>query len=175
VDKNAIGPLTFVPPFPIYPPETSWMRQPTSQTAALVLHEPHPESRVAYLPADVDRCFGRSNLPDHGDLLANLVRWTARDRIPLRVEGRGSIDCHLYRQFGRLILHVVGLTGTGYSPVHELIPVGPFRVEIELPEDVSGKRARFLVSEKEADSFVEEGRVRLEIPSVTGHEVVVVE
>ena len=32
VDRDAIGPLTFVPPFPTYPLETAWMRnrKPTS-------------------------------------------------------------------------------------------------------------------------------------------------
>jgi len=35
-----------------------------------------------------------------------VVRWTAADRIPLDVRGPGSIDCHLYRQPGRLILHL---------------------------------------------------------------------
>ena len=32
-------PLTFVPPFPTYPPETSWMRQPTTDIPGLVLSE----------------------------------------------------------------------------------------------------------------------------------------
>ncbi|MDP8923072.1 MAG: Tat pathway signal protein, partial [Chloroflexota bacterium] len=95
VADGALVPLTFVPPFPIYPPETSWMRHPSSGLAGLVLRESAGGGRVAYLPADLDRCFGRDNLPDHGDLLANLVRWAARDRIPLRVEGAGLFDCHV--------------------------------------------------------------------------------
>ena len=78
-------------------------------------------SRVAFLPADLDRRFARDNLPDHGDLLANLVRWVAQDNLPLAVEGPGLIDCHLYRQPGRLILHLVNLSnaGTWRQPVHE--------------------------------------------------------
>jgi hypothetical protein len=59
-------------------------------------------------------------------LLANLVRWAAASRIPLEVRGAGLIDCHLYRQPGRVILHLVNLTNAGAwrSPVDELIPVG---------------------------------------------------
>src|SRR5438876_990471 len=93
----------------------------------LMLNDRAGHGRVAFLPADLDRRFARDNLPDHGDLLANLIRWAARDHIPLSVEGAGLVDCHLYRQPGRLILHLVNLTSAGAwrQPVHELIPVGP--------------------------------------------------
>ena len=37
-------------------------------------------------PSLVDS-FARDNLPDHGNLLANLVRWAAHDNIPLTVDG----------------------------------------------------------------------------------------
>jgi len=146
--STAQVPLSFVPPFPIYPPETSWMRQPSSALPALVLHEPPGGGRVAYLPADVDRCFGRDFLPDHATLLANVVRWAARERLPLEVDGPGMLDCHLYRQPGRLVLHLVNLTNPGAwrPPLHELIPVGPLRVRVRLAEDVGGGAARFLVA-----------------------------
>ena len=44
--------------------------------------------------------------PTTANLLANIFRWAAADRIPLEVRGPGLIDCHLYRQPGRLILHL---------------------------------------------------------------------
>ena len=84
----------------------------------------------------------RDYLPDHANLLANLVRWTASDNIPLSVQGPGLIDCHLYQQQGRLILHLVNLTssGTWRSPIDELIPIGPLKVKVKLPIAVSGER-----------------------------------
>jgi hypothetical protein len=176
VEKTAQVPVTFVPPFPIYPPETAWMRHPTSSVPALVLNEPFVDSRVAYLPADIDRCFGRDNLPDHADLLANLVRWVARESIPLKVEGPGLIDCHLYRQEDRLILHVVSLTsaGTWRAPIHELIPVGPLTIRVKLPERVSGRAVRLLVAENDIRSAKEDGWVCFDVPLVTDHEVAVI-
>ncbi len=84
--------LTLVPPFPIYPPETAWMRQPSSSLPALILNE-SAGGRVAYLAADIDRTFGRSRLPDHAQLLANIVRWASSDRIPLSIE-RPSASVH---------------------------------------------------------------------------------
>ncbi len=170
-------PLTFVPPFPIYPPETSWMRQPTSALPALVLNEPSHRGRVAYLAADLDRCFGRDYLPDHAVLLANLVRWAARDRIPLSVDGPGLIDCHLYKQTGRLILHLVNLTspGTWRPPLHELVPIGPVRVRVLLGESAAGRTAQLLVANGTAAALsVEAGWAYFEVPTILDHEVVVV-
>lgn len=170
-DSGAVVPLTFIPPFPVYPPETAWMREPKTDIPGLVL-----KGRVAYMPADIDRRFGRDNLPDHGNLLANLVRWAAGDNIPLKLEGRGLIDCHLYRQPGRLILHLVNLTsaGTWRAPIDELIPVGPLRVKIKLPEDVRGQRSELLVSGAKTRCAVEQGWAAFELKSVLDHEVVVV-
>ena len=129
-DPAAVVPLTFVPAFPAFPPETAWMRQPSTDIPGLVLN-----GRNAYLAADLDRRYARNNLPDHANLLENLVRWAAGDRIELEVQGPGLIDCHLYRQPGRLILHVVNLTneGTWRGPLDELIPVGPHEVRIKIP------------------------------------------
>src|SRR5690606_14131739 len=54
VDAGAQVPLTFIPAFPIYPPEFAWMREADSGQPALVLHEPSEGGRVAYLAADID-------------------------------------------------------------------------------------------------------------------------
>ena len=174
---GASVPLTFVPPFPIYPPETSWMRQPSSALPALVLNEfSESHGRVAYLAADVDRCFGRDNLPDHGQLLANLVGWAARDRSWLQVDGIGLLDCHLYQQPGRLILHLVNLTNPGAwrPPVHQLVPVGPFQVRVRLSEGVPGGSARLLVSGQEVTLRTDDGWAAFEVGTILDHEVVVI-
>jgi hypothetical protein len=104
------------------------MRQPKTDVPALALRVAG-ESRVAYLAADLDRRYANENLPDHADLLANLARWVTADRIPLEVRGAGLIDCHLYRQPGRVILHLVNLTNPGAwrSPVDELISVRRYK------------------------------------------------
>lgn len=166
---------TLVPPFPIYPPETAWMRHEGSGVPALVVNEPAGGGRVVYSPADVDRCFGRSHHPDHADLLANMVRWAAAAPMPLSVEGAGLLDCHLYRQPGRLVLHLVNLTsaGTWRAPLHELVRVGPFRVHLRLPgtEDAS---VRLLVAEETVPVTASDGVVSFDVAGVRDHEVAVV-
>ena len=176
VEPNARVPLTFVPPFPTYPPETAWMRQPTSDIPGLVLSD-RGKGRVAYMPADIDRRYAREHLPDHSRLLANVVRWAARDDIPLSVEGTGLVDCHLYEQPGRMILHIVNLTSeaTWRAPVDELIRVGPFTAAIRLPSQLTRPRGRLLVSGAERPVRVSGGTATVEIESILDHEVVVLE
>jgi hypothetical protein len=169
-------PLTFIPEFPIYPPETAWMRVPKTNIPGLILNSRKEGGRIAFMPADIDRQFGRHNLPDHGNLLANIIRWVAKDNIPLQVSGTGLADFQLYRQSGRLVLHIVNLTsaGTWRQPVHEFIPIGPLQIRIQLSDDVKGKSFRTLVSNQKIPGRAANGFCHFEIKSITDHEVVVI-
>ncbi|MGD0498410.1 MAG: alpha-amylase family protein [Bryobacteraceae bacterium] len=175
IDPGVVVPLTYIPPFPISPPETAWMRTPQTDIPGLVLNTAG-KSRIAYLPADIDRRYVRDSLPDHADLLANIVRWAAGGQIPLAVKGAGLIDCHLYRQPGRVVLHVVNLisAGTWRSPIDELIPIGPLEITVKLPDDVKGRTVQHLVSGAKAPAAVKQGWATFELKSVLDHEVAVI-
>jgi hypothetical protein len=174
-EPGVLVPLTFIPAFPIFPPETAWMRQPKTDIPGLVLRTAG-QSRVAYLAADLDRRYTIDFLPDHANLLANLARWAAADRIPLEVQGPGLIDCHLYRQPGRLILHLVNLTNsaTWRAPMEELIPVGPLRVRVQLPADVRARRAERLVGTGKLAITARRNWAEFELRSVMDHEAIVI-
>lgn len=163
-------PLTFIPAFPILPPETSWMRQPKTDIPGLVLN-----GHVAFLPADLDRRYWRDSLPDHGDLLANLVRWASNGDIPFQVEAQGRFDCNLYTQPGRMIVHIVNLTSTGRTPIDELIPTGPIKVGVRLPAEVRGHSVKMLVSNQVVKHSVRNGWLSVNIPEISDHEVLVIE
>jgi hypothetical protein len=92
------------------------------------------------------------------------------------VEGKGLIDCHLYRQPARMILHIVNLSGHGAwrQPVDELIAIGPLRVKVKLADDVRGDRLRSLVSDRSDAGKVVHGWVEFEIASVMDHEVIII-
>ncbi|WP_433165188.1 beta-galactosidase [Kribbella sp. CA-247076] len=164
VEATGTAALTYVPPFPIYPPELSWMAEPRSDTPALVLGE-----RTAYLAADLDRLYAQYHHPDHGRLLANLVR---HDGIPLRVEGAGVLDCQLYRQDETLILHLVNLDqgGAWRGRLEEFTPAGPFTIRVR----GTGNRARLLVAGVDAEVNEEGGWITVGVERITDHEVVVV-
>ncbi|MGI6368855.1 MAG: beta-galactosidase [Anaerolineae bacterium] len=164
---------TFVPAFPIYPPEFSWMREPASDIPALLTREHPAGGRMVYLAADIDRVYGLRRLPDHGRLLANAVRWAAGE-LPLEVEGPGRIDCHLYRQGSRLILHLVNLSGTSEWPgyLEELLPVGPLTVRLRCRAAAATARA---VNTGALDVSLADGWATVTVPSVCDHELLVLE
>lgn len=167
--------MTFIPAFPIYPPETAWMRTPETNIPGLIVRTLKEASRIAFMPADIDRQFGRFNLPDHGNLLGNIIRWALNDKAPIVVDAKGLIDCQIYRQKGRLVIHLVNLTnsGTWRQPLDELIPVGPVKIKVRTTEETPGRRVRLLVSGRKTDTVVLDGWSSFEIDQIVDHEVAV--
>ena len=167
---------TFIPAFPAFPPETAWMREPRTDIPGLVVNERNGR-RVAFVPADLDRRYAIDNLPDHGDLLANLVRWAARDTMPLRVEGPGLLNVELYRQSDRLLLHVVNLTGAGSwrAPMEEIIPVGPVRVSVRDAARTSARVVRWRVGGRTERVLPRDGWLHFSLPTLREHELAVIE
>jgi hypothetical protein len=176
VDPGGRVVVTFVPPFPTYPPETAWMREPSTDIPGIVLSE-RGAARVAYLPADLDRRYAAEHLPDHSHLLANVVRWAARGALPLEVTGTGLLDCHVYAQAGRVIVHLVNLTSeaTWRAPLDELIRVGPFDVRVQVPVTMTHASARLLVAGKTTKAALSNGRAAFAVDAIDDHEVVVIE
>jgi hypothetical protein len=167
---------TFIPAFPAFPPETAWMREPRTDTPAVVINERNG-TRVAFLPADIDRRYAVDNLPDHGDLLANVVRWAARDSIPLRVESPGLLDVELYAQGERLVLHLVNLTGVGSwrAPMEEIIPVGPVAVSVRDPRRSAARTVTWRVGGATTRVVPRDGWLHFTLPTLREHEMAVIE
>jgi hypothetical protein len=168
---------TYVPAYPIYPPEFSWTREPKTDIPAIVVQETAAGGRTVYLAGDIDRCHGRGRLPDHGDLLANAVRWALHGRVPLRVAGPGYLDCHLYSQGRRRIVHVINLTGCRAWPdyVEEHLPVGPVRVAVRMQEGFVPTEAHRRVSGRTVRVHKEEGWAIINLPSIHAHELIIME
>jgi hypothetical protein len=175
LEGDVTVPLTFIPAFPGFPPEVSWMRQPKTDIAGLVLRE-KGGARIAYFPAEIDSRYGKDHLPDHANLLANTVRWAAGENKVLDIQGPGLLDCQLYSQRDCLVLHVVNLSNEAAwkAPVEELIPVGPLRVRVKLPSGLGGRSAQSLVSQSKLSPVASNGWTRFEIESVRDHEVIVI-
>lgn len=175
VDSDVTVPLTFIPAFPGFPPEVSWMREPTTTIPGLILKE-KGVAKIAYFPAEIDSRYGKDHLPDHANLLANTVRWAAGESKVLDIEGPGLLDCQLYSQRDCLILHVLNLSNeaTWKAPVEELIPIGPLKISVRLPQGMPGRSAHSLVSQGKITAAASNGWIRFEIPSVRDHEVIVI-
>jgi hypothetical protein len=175
-DSGAQVLLTFIPVSPTMPPEDAWMRVRKTDTQGLIVNTAANGSHIAFMLADIDRQFASTNYPDHGNLLANLIRWVSKDNIPLVVEGAGLVDCNIYYQPGRLILHIANLisAGTWRGPIDEFIPIGPISVKIRLTKDVPGKNLNMLVSGQKITAVVKDGWSNFQIQKILNHEVVVI-
>src|SRR5664280_331410 len=175
VDSGVTVAATFIPAFPTFPPEQAYIHEFTD-IPGVILKTFDGGGRVAFVPADIDRRYGRDNLPDHAQLMENLVRWAARDEFPLEVEGAGLVDCHLYEQPSRLILHLVNLTnpGTWRGPIEEFIQIGPLKVRVRLPGGTSGRKIRSLVTNDSFKPKLKQGWVRFEVETILDHEVVLI-
>jgi hypothetical protein len=152
------------------------MREAKTDIPGVIIRSNSKGGRIAFIPADFDRQFGRFNHPDHGNLLANIIRWSAKEDLPLSVTGAGLVDCHLYQQSGRMVLHVVNLTSaaTWRQPLDELIAIGPLKVKLKLPKGVSGRNIKLLVSKGNIAATVANGFSTFEIKSILDHEVIVI-
>jgi hypothetical protein len=169
---------TYVPSFPIYPPETSWMRQARSELPAIVRQTYPSGGRGVYFAADIDRCFGRQGLPDHAWLLEDALGWALGEKRLLDVSGPGLVDCHLYRQDRRLILHLVNLSGCprdGSGYLEENYPVGPLRVKVRLPGGFTPRRAICRVTGQSLALLSADEWALCTLPELTDHELIVLE
>ncbi len=172
-------PLTYVPPFPPFPPEHSYPRVTATDIPLLYLAT-HGSSRVVYTPTDLDRRCGDWHHPDHLTLLAGLVRWALNRPLPVRVAGPGLLDLHPYWQKiaagARSIIHLVNLTQASlwHPPADALTPIGPVQVDIAVPPGYRAVAARLLVTGDQPPLATVPGYVRLVIPTIRDHEVVVV-
>jgi hypothetical protein len=167
---------TYVPAFPIYPPEISWMRQPVTDLPAVVRCIHPGGGRSVYFAADIDRCYGRRGLPDHAWLLTEAFHWALGERVDLIVKGPGMIDCHLYRQENCLILHLVNLSGCdSWGYLEEHLPVGPLQVAVRVQAGLQPQKVQCRVSGEPFHYLLEGSWMRFEIPRLTDHELIVLE
>ena len=166
---------SYIPPFPIFPPEVSWIREELTEVSTAFAGTLESGARVVYLAADIDRCYGRNELPDHGTILSNAVSWTLNGEKTIEVKGSGYINCKLYRQDNRLIIHLINLSGcNAESYCEEFIPIGPVKICVDT-QGLLLKKAFLAVAEKNAVLNVSGGYASLEVERIVDHEMIILE
>ncbi len=169
------APLTLVPSYPDLPMESVWTNQPRTDQPAVYCRA-HGRGRVVYFPMDIDRTFWEVLSGDHARLLRNAFHWACPQLSPVRVEGQGFLDLAVWRQKSSLTLHVVNLTNpmAMKGPFREFFPIGPLRVEWDLPQDVNPESVRLLVAGTSPRWTQTGNTLKLEIPRVALHEVIAI-
>ena len=156
--------------------EDVYPRVPHTNTRELYLRDTG-KGRTAYIPWDIDRTFWEVMGVDHLRLLRNTIMWAANEQPPALVEGPGVIDVTVWRQKESMTVHLVNLTNPMMmkGPLREIIPVGPQRVRITLPEGVRAKNVRLLTAGTSPRTDLSGRVVSLTVPSVDVHEVIAVD
>ena len=169
---------TFVPAFPIFPPETSWMREPYSDVPAITVRETSAGSKLVWFVADIDRCFARDQNFEHATLIANAVRWMLNDRSLATLEGgRGCVTPSLYEQGSRQILHLNNRILTSRVPgrQNELIPIGPVKIRVRMkPGAKPPAEVELRVSNRRVAATASGSELVFSVDAVLDHEVVVI-
>lgn len=170
------SPVTLIPTYPDLPMEDVYPRVPHTNTRELYLRDTG-KGRTAYIPWDIDRTFWEVMGVDHLRLLRNTIMWAANEQPPALVEGPGVIDVTVWRQKESMTVHLVNLTNPMMmkGPLREIIPVGPQRVRITLPEGVRAKNVRLLTAGTSPRTDLSGRVVSLTVPSVDVHEVIAVD
>ena len=167
------SPITLIPTYPDLPMEDVYPRIAKTDVRELYLREVGP-ARVAYVPWDIDRTFWDVMCVDHGRLLRNLIAWTANEPPPVEVTGPGLVDVTMWRQRESMTVHLVNLTNPMMmkGPLREVIPVGPLKARIRLPEGVRPRRVQLLTAGSSPRVEASAGVVTVTVPSVDVHEVI---
>jgi hypothetical protein len=170
------APLMTVPTYPDLPMEEVYQRE-TQTDICGVLARSHGAGRVVYFPWDIDRTFWEVMNQDQGIVLANAVRWAANEEQPLSVEGPGVLDIALWKQQSSVTAHLVNLSNPMMmkGPFREILPVGPQKVRIQLPDGIKARAVRLLVSGTKAQWRQTGAWVETTTPSIGLHEVVAID
>ena len=133
--------------------------------------------RVVFFPWDIDRAFWEVLCVDHGKILANAVSWATNEEPPVTVTGPGVLDVTVWRQKNSVTVHFVNLTNPMMmkGPFRELIPVGPQKVRVRLPDGLKLRRVRLLAAEKTPRVERAGPHLTFTIPSILDHEIVAID
>jgi hypothetical protein len=169
---------THIAAFPMYPPETAWMREPRSTLPAITARDGKAGSRLVWFAADLDRCFARDQSFEHGKLIANAVRWALARGAAVELSGtQGLVSPTLYQQPGRQVLHLNNRLI--YAPVpgrqSELIALGPVTVSLPLAGALPPQAVSLRVSGTSVPTRIEDDRLVFDVPAVRDHEVIAVD
>jgi len=170
------APLMTVPTYPDLPMEEVYQRETKTDIPGVMVRTAGA-GRVVYFPWDIDRTFWEIMNQDHGIVLANAVRWAANEEQPLRVEGPGVLDVSLWKQQASVTAHLVNMSNPMLmrGSFREILPVGPQKVRVRLPDGAKARNVRFLVSAAKAQWRQTGAWIETTTPPIELHEVVAID
>lgn len=172
-EGSGAPPLRLIRSYPDQPAEQAYPREPASDLA-LAYARTYGKGRVIYFPFNLDQVFWEQSSADHLALLRNAALWAAETAQPLSVEGLGFVDVSYWKQERSFAAHLVNLNNAssmkGY--IHDMAPVGPFTVDLQVPPNARITRVKLLEAERDVPCKRIGDRLRVDVPLVHLHEVI---
>jgi hypothetical protein len=168
--------MTFIKPYPVYPPEAVYQREPPSDIPALVSREVG-NSRLVYMAGDVASSFWRLDNMDLGRQMSNAMRWLLKGNNAVDVEGDGLMEVIGWETQSGFAVHLLNYNGANAFRGHMRKPVAltTQKVRIKLPSEKKILQASLLYAGT-AIAFQQTGNhVSLTVPKVEMYEVVALE
>lgn len=172
--KNPV--MTFIDPYPTYPPEAVHMRKPPTNLPSVVLQE-KGKARLAYLSGDMDASHWRLDNWDLGRQLLNTIQWVLGDKNSVKVEGEGLMEIFAWETEPGFALHMINYNSPNAyrGKMRKPVTLGPQTVRFELPRNVTIKKASLLRAESPL-TFKQHGRVvEFTVPAVGSYEIAALE
>ena len=164
--------LTNIAQYPWYPTEGVYSRQWHTNDPTIVVRE-QGGSRLVYLAGDLDAGYWRSGAADLGDLVTNALRWLVADTQPMTVEGDGLIEAYAWATEPGYAVHLVNHSQPGFraTAARKLVPAGPQKVRLTLPDARAIRSARLLWAGQNLP-FTQAGRtVEFTVPQLDEYEL----
>ncbi len=167
---------------------------PGMQTAhPAVVTRQYGKGRVVYFAGLPERAYFQRHYIHCRQMLVNAVRWAADAPPPVELAGGGGLKLTAFRQpaLGRLVAHIVNLQavpghevkpgpieGAGQLnwayPIEEIVPA--HSVQVRIASDGNPPRRVYLAPEGTDLAYdVQDGWIRVTVPTVHYHTMVVVE
>jgi hypothetical protein len=170
---TATVPLTVISPYPIYPPEAVYQREPETDMPALVVQQ-RGRSRLAYFASDIDASYWRLDNPDLGKLIGNTLTWLLADKRQLRVEGAGLMEVIAWKTEPGYAIHLLNYNAPNAFRGHMRRPLdlGSQQLTITVEQDSRIGSATLLSNGRPIDYIRKDREIAITIPSVGPYEVV---
>ena len=158
------APLTLIPESMFGPPEYIHADLRETQVPALISSK---EGRVLRLPFPLGAMYYQFSLPAHAALFQDLAG-SLLPRKQLETDAHPMVEISLMRQPGRMLVHLVNLTGHSQTAWHPPLPVERIRIRV----DGSFRQARALRANRTLPLTRQNGRVEFTLPRLADYELV---
>jgi len=146
--------------------------QAQTQHPAVVARR-HGNGRVIYVPGEFFRFYHERGLPACREFFSRSLRWLVDNCLPVVTDLPDTVEVTLARTAdGADVVHLVNCTFDGRRPVDYIPPIAGKRLRLRRPDPAS--EALDLTTNRPVRHDAADGQVVLDLPELTGYNVIVV-